>query len=412
MSIRASVRLLVPTLMAAASAFVINADVVSAATPLTPGPPSVSRAGYDDVAADLQGGPLHDGHSSTKLVASPTLLWAQLPGQLRAAPLIADGRVFVIVAKVGYPDELRAYSLRTGLLLWGPRTISPRYARGATYDLGRVFTVQDDGTTQAWDAVTGIALWSAKPAFEATDLSAPPTARDGRLFIGAPASLFAVDEVTGRTLWHQQVAYGDESAPSVTADVVVVNYACDNSYAFVPATGERLWSYGRGGCGGGGGATVPIHNGLAHLRQPPGLEQTHMVLDLRTGAVVREESRYYGMPAFDAARQFRVDGWPTAVQALDDATGQAQWTSAAHDYGPPPLTVDGRLFAVATDGRVDALDQTTGQLTWSGPRVLRDLTSAQSGLNVPGLAAAQGVLVVSVGDELRAYGDPASLLAR
>ena len=142
-----------------------------------------------DDAVTVQINPAHTGAVTTPGLLPPLAQkWTAQFGGVVSSPLIAAGRVYVCIAQFGQGSEgtvnLYALDLSTGQILWGPQSIPSLYSEGyAAFDEGRVFVVNFGGTLSAFDAGTGAPLWSEQLPGQYA-FSAPPTARDGTVYVG------------------------------------------------------------------------------------------------------------------------------------------------------------------------------------------------------------------------------------
>src|SRR5690348_3103378 len=217
----------------------------------TPTPPQ-----NGDQSVAWQNNAVHDGNNgASSLVAPLTLKWkrdfAAFGVTTISYPLIAQG--LIIVTNSSYDGKaLVAYDENTGQQVWSV-SISGTYAfANAAYDGGKVFVVNFDGLMKAFDAATGSQLWSVQLPGQYA-FTSPPTASNGTVFVGGAGSggtLYAVNEANGNVMWTASVENGDHSSPAVTSSSVFVSYACPQSYAFAPATGQPQWHYS-GPCEGG-----------------------------------------------------------------------------------------------------------------------------------------------------------------
>ena len=199
----------------------------------------------------------HDGFDpSSPLVTPLTLKWQR---DLTANgvnsisyPLIAHGMLFVTVNT----GQLMALNEANGSTVWSANLRGTFIFTNAAYDAGKVFAVNSDGLLKAFNATTGNLLWNVRLPGQYL-FTSPPTAVAGIVFVGGAGSggtLYAVNENNGVILWTASVANGDHSSPALIPEHVFVSYACPQTYAFGPTTGQLLWNYS-GGCEGGGGKT-------------------------------------------------------------------------------------------------------------------------------------------------------------
>jgi outer membrane protein assembly factor BamB len=314
-------------------------------------------------------------------------------------PLIADGKVFVIVTMPGN-SSLYALDKLTGSVSWGPVATSATLFTSAShaYDHGKVFVVNSDGLLRSFDAATGQPGWSTQLQGH---FSSPPTAVNGVVYVGGGGSLgtvYAVDESTGNVLWTAGVAHGSNSSPTVSSDGVFVSYPCQ-VYKFDPFTGSSLWHYS-GGCSGGGGRTSPYANGLLYMRDwsnPLGL-----VFDGGAGTQVGTFAAT-PIPAFSTQTGFFLSAG--TLQGIDLISNNVLWSFVGDGMLISAPVVIGQVVIVgSSSGNVYALDAATGTQIWSG-----SAGAAISGPNedgwqtVTGFGAGEGYLVVPAGNVLTVW---------
>ncbi|HEX2594420.1 MAG TPA: PQQ-binding-like beta-propeller repeat protein [Rhizomicrobium sp.] len=201
------------------------------------------------------------------------VLWEQDAGkgsdtssQLTAAPVVADGRVFVLDSAA----HVFAFDAKSGKPLWG-KTLAPKggsasfintatfgmfgtdtridptkgFGGGVAYDDGKIFATTGFGNVVAMDASNGKELWK-------TELGVPivnaPTANGGRVFVSSSDNHFvALAETDGRQLWDHTgitVTAGilNSTSAAVAGDFVVVPYSSGELFALRSQNGRLSWS--------------------------------------------------------------------------------------------------------------------------------------------------------------------------
>ncbi len=245
-------------------------------TPTPTASPTPTATPGSDRSVTWQNTPAHDGCNPWSSMAPPlTLKWqhdfTSQGVNAVSYPLIAQGLVIVTTAAYSgnnYTLSLVAFDEATGQQKWSANMPGTFGFFNAAYDSGKVFVVNFAGLMNAFDAATGNPLWSVSLPNQYA-FTSPPTASNGLVFVGGAGdggTLYAVDEGTGAVRWTASVENGDHSSPAVTASSVFVSYACPQSYAFTPTTGQAQWHYS-GGCEGGGARTTPVyHLGNVYVR--------------------------------------------------------------------------------------------------------------------------------------------------
>ena len=137
---------------------------------------------------------------------------------VRAAPTIAEGRMFVLTMD----NQLQALALDDGHRLWAYQATAPETSvlglPAPAYADGLVVAGFGSGELVALRAATGSVAWSDSLAAtrgrnSMADLSAVrgrPVVADGRVFAGSLGGLtLSLDLRTGRRLWEREIATGD-----------------------------------------------------------------------------------------------------------------------------------------------------------------------------------------------------------
>lgn len=160
-----------------------------------------------------------------------------------------------------------------------------------------------------------------------------PVIADGRVFVtvtkqdgGYGATLFALDQRTGRTLWSKRYEGTYFYAhPSYADGKLFVSDFDGRVSAFDPATGETLWS---------------TTSGQGSFGSPP--------------------TAGYGLVYVGTG------GSGGTLEALDQNTGSGVWTRSvdSSSQGPPPVS-DRFVFGVYGCDSVSAFDRNTGAPVWS-----------------------------------------------
>ncbi|HEY4242765.1 MAG TPA: PQQ-binding-like beta-propeller repeat protein [Kofleriaceae bacterium] len=416
-----------PTSLARAGAW----DWSLAIPALTPGPHSVAldatsssgahetvTAGFlvcRTVAAPAIGGDwpqpggdaTHAGVAAKELAPPLVTRWTTpLAGHvLTAAPVIAQGRVFVSTSALGDADEvagLVALDLATGQVLWKAQEASP--IRGAPAVLGSVVAVaRVDGTVLGFDAATGTQLWSVDLGEDLTgeqrSIYAAPAADGAGFVIGNQRALASIDP-SGAVQWQiDPVPDGvdSQSAAAVAiADGVALgafNRGAGGLGAWDRSDGTELWrlpaAFAVGvnaspviGDDGAGGHVAYVVNGETEVR----------AVDLATGTVrwvakldpagFDWGNATVGAPAL-AGDTLIVPTLYSDLVALDTQTGLEQWRfggepsllrtthyrgSDMAGFAAAPVVTGDIVWAADTSGVLYAIDLRSGQLLWQSAR--------------------------------------------
>ena len=181
--------------------------------------------------------------------ADGRVAWRKMLGKpFRAAPTLADGRVFV----VSIDNELSALSATNGEILWHHNGIAENAAlMGASnpavaddslvvaYSSGEIFDLRTQNGRVAWtDLLAMPERVGALPAI--ADIRGLPVIDRGRVFaVSHSGRMAAIDQRTGERVWEADI--GGINAPLVSGNVVFVVDNDNNLLALTRDGGRILW---------------------------------------------------------------------------------------------------------------------------------------------------------------------------
>ena len=314
---------------------------------------------------------------------------AQLNGQT-SYPVLADGKVFVTTSYVRnggeYGGYVSALSAATGQLLWGPiRLEGTYYTFNLTYQQGRLFAVDYDGTVRAFDSKTGRSLWTTQTESD-TGL---PVAFDGAVYLEAVGRVFKLDAKTGRVSWYTDVE-GSGSSVAVTSQGVYVVGSCAR-YRLSLSSGQPVWSH-VDGCNGGPAAAIYASNGRIFE------SIAHRVFSGTNGQQVGD---YFGQPAFSNGNVYSTI--QSEVAATTVTTGDQRWTRDLPELVSAPVVAAGTVWVGSAgvgraDGHLYGLNANDGTIT----NTIKLVTGAPQNFDA-NIAVGQGRLIVTVANSVTAY---------
>ena len=181
--------------------------------------------------------------------ATGTIRWRKtLSAPVRAAPTIADGRLFVLTLN----NQLQALATDDGRRLWGYQASMPDTSvlglPAPAYADGLVVAGFGSGDLVALRATSGSVAWSdslasARGRNSVADLSAVsglPVVVDGRVYAGGLGGLLlSLDLRSGRRLWERDVATGD--TPWVAGDWLFLLSTAGQLAAIARTDGHVAW---------------------------------------------------------------------------------------------------------------------------------------------------------------------------
>lgn len=170
-----------------------------------------------------------------------------LTARLAAAPIVANGRVYVIDTL----GAVRAMDARTGAQIWSSQTPTVKgnsaelYGGGLAYDQGRLYATNGLGFVAALDERNGGIVWKVRPA---GPLRGAPSIGNGAIYvITQDNQIFSLKETDGTTNWSQPASletagvFGSAS-PAVGQGTVVAGFSSGELNAYRYENGRSLWS--------------------------------------------------------------------------------------------------------------------------------------------------------------------------
>ncbi len=178
------------------------------------------------------------------------LVWKRdLQNPLRAAPSVADGRVYA----VSIDNQLSALDAATGEILWRHTGIAesatlmgaagPAVQKDAVfiaYSSGEVFGLRAQNGRVAWSySLASAAQVGALPAI--ADIRGLPVSEGGRLYAISHSGRFAaIDQRTGDRVWEADI--GGIDTPVVSGDAVFIYGGDGQLMALEKNTGRVTWA--------------------------------------------------------------------------------------------------------------------------------------------------------------------------
>ena len=276
-----------------------------------------------------------------ELAASPAQLWsATIDGgsareRLAAAPVIADGKLFVIDVQA----QVHAFAADTGAPLWtapvfkGRDNREARFGGGVSYDDGQVYATDGVGDVVALKAADGAEVWRAKPG---GPLRGSPTVANGIVYaLSQDDQLFALDQDKGTVSWTAQGTAETQgvfgvAAPAAAQGTVVAGFSSGELNAYRYENARQLWQ--------------------------DALSRTSISTSVSSIADID------AAPVIDNGRVYAV-GQGGRMVALDLSTGRRLWEQNLSGIATPWVAGEW-LFVVTDDARLICLSGSTGKARW------------------------------------------------
>ncbi|XKE45998.1 outer membrane protein assembly factor BamB [Halomonas organivorans] len=240
------------------------------------------------------------------------------------------------------PKELGATAeTTTATVLWHERVGDGLglggYPLAPALDGDTLFAADQHGLVQALDAATGETRWTIELSAGA---SSGLTAVAGRVYLGTRnGEVLALDQADGEVLWRTRVSSEVLAAPQPSRELLVVQAVDGSVTALDRESGAERWVYD---------ATRPSLT-LRGTGTPRVIDQVTFA-GLANGRLVTLDNRA-GQPLWE--RRIATPQGRSEIERLVDLAGQ------------PVLTPDGRLFVTSYNGRLVALEATSGDILWS-----------------------------------------------
>ncbi|MBC8005121.1 MAG: PQQ-binding-like beta-propeller repeat protein [Verrucomicrobia bacterium] len=196
------------------------------------------------------------------------------------------------------------------------------------------------------------------------------------VYANAKGEIVAVTKNTGKTIWRYPTAGKIYSTPAISGHLVVCASTDRNIYCLSLKTGQLQWKFATGGAIV---ASPAIDQQTVYLGSSEGIFRA---IDLKSG---RLKWQFDQVKNFVESKPLIYQGsvyfgsWGNAFYALDQQSGKLLWKRekyANRMLSPAavwPVAANGKVFMVAPDQRMTALDAKTGAEIWdSGKYTCRE----------------------------------------
>lgn len=199
-----------------------------------------------------------------------------------------------------------------------------------------IVAANKNGYMVAVDKRTGKKRWSVDTKLP---ISGGPTTKDGLVFVGTrEGEVVAIDQHTGKTLWKNNLSSEILASPAAGNGIVVVKSIDGRVTAFSENDGHKLWSY----------------------------QQTEPTLILRGSSApqISHDSVIVGFANGNLTKLSLRNGNPSWQEMM--ATPQGTFAiERMIDIDANPIVYDNRIYAATYQGRISALNLSSGKPVWS-----------------------------------------------
>ena len=266
--------------------------------------------------------------------------------RLAAAPVVADGRVYVVDVNA----MLRAFDATSGARVWeaqiGERTggrslwngeftgnSGTLFGGGVSYDNGRVYATSGNGDVVAFDAATGAQIWRVRPGGPLR--GAPTIAQDNIYVVSQDNQLYALSPADGALRWTgtgtlELAGVFGAAAPAAASGTVVAGYSSGELTAYRYENGRTVWQDAL--------ARTSISTAVGSL------------------------SDIDAEPVIDQGRVYAV-GQGGRMVAVELATGQRIWEINLAGISTPWVAGEW-IFVVTDQAQLLAIARATGRVKW------------------------------------------------
>jgi len=314
--------------------------------------------------------------SAPRQVWSASIAGSTSRARLAAAPVIANGKLYVIDADA----KVMAMDAKTGARLW--TTAMPAEGNGRSVFGGgvsvlgdRVFVTTGVGDVAALDAANGSVVWKVQPG---GPLRGSPALANGQIYVMSQDNqIFALNQQTGATEWSESgtvetTGVFGVAAPAAAQGTVIAGFSSGELTAYRYENGRTLW--------GDALARTSISTSVASL--------TDIDAD----------------PVIDRGRVFAI-GKGGRMASYELVTGQRLWEINVAGISTPTVVSDW-VFVVTDDARLMCIARATGKIRWiSQLKRWRDAEDRKGAVRWTGVLAGGRLIYVSTDGDL-IYADP------
>jgi len=255
--------------------------------------------------------------------------------RLAAAPVIADGRLYVVDTNA----KVRAFDAATGSPVWTHELPSSGsgsasfFGGGVSVDGSSVYATDGLGDVAALDIATGAEKWRVRPA---GPMRGAPTLANNNVYVMTQDNqIYALDPATGKTNWNKSGTIGQSgifgvAAPAAAQGTVIAGYSTGELAAYRYENGQDLWT--------------------------DALSRTSISTSVSSLTDIDAD------PVIDRGRVYAI-GQGGRMAAYELISGQRIWEINIAGIATPVVAGDW-VFVLTDDAKLLAVARTTGKIRW------------------------------------------------
>ncbi len=302
--------------------------------------------------------------------------------RLGAAPVIADGKLFVIDVNA----VVHVFTADTGKVLWsapiteGKENRHARFGGGVSFDEGKLFATDGLGDVVAMNAADGAILWRIRPG---GPMRGAPTVANGSVYVVSQDNqLYALSQIDGAVQWTGQGSLESQgvfgvAAPAAGRGTIVAGFSSGELNAYRYENGRTLWQETLSR------TTLSTSvSSLADIDAEPVIDQNRVyavgqggrmvALELTTGRRLWEQNLAGISTPWVAGEWLFVVTDEGKLYCLSRANGKVRWISDLGGFKNMkkrkgtvtwvgPLLAGGRLLLLNSEGKIVSVSPTTGE---------------------------------------------------
>lgn len=236
-----------------------------------------------------------------------------------------------------------------------------------------IFTADNNGVVAANDKLTGKSLWQVKTQ---TQISGGVAAGNGIVVVGTrDGSIIALNQLDGHIIWTEHTSTEILAAPAIGNGVVIVKAIDGKVTAYSVKDGSLLWGYSqtepnlilRG-------ASVPqitpnstvvgfANGNLVNLSLHGGTLLWQKIISIPTGSFTIQRMVDIDANPLVVGKRVYVASYQGRISALELSSGQELWSNDISSY--TGIAADSnRVYVTDAISHVWAFDMTSGVVAW------------------------------------------------